>query len=66
MRENPAGESKNTGLKLLFDHRLMLEFRGAKITTDAGLPAVRELDEMMGLTDMARELIVEGRPGKNI
>ncbi|MCG2796362.1 MAG: IS1380 family transposase [Actinomycetia bacterium] len=60
------GAPKNGGIKLLFDRRLRLEFRGAKITTDAGLLAVRELDEMMGLTDMAGELIVEGRTGKNI
>ena len=58
MRENPAGESKNTCLKLLFDRRLRLEFRGAKITTDAGLLAVKELDEMMGLSDMAADLLV--------
>ena len=57
---------KNGGLKLLFDRRLRLEFRGAKITTDAGLLAVRELDEMMGLTDMAADLIVDKRTGKNI
>jgi len=66
MRENPAGEGKKTGLKLLFDRRLRLEFRGAKITTDAGLLAVRELDEMMGLTDMAADLIADKRTGKNI
>ena len=66
MRENPAGAPKNGGLKLLFDRRLMLEFRGAKITTDAGLLAVRELDEMMGLTDMAADLIKDKRNGKNI
>jgi hypothetical protein len=66
MRENPVGESKNTGLKLLFDRHLRLEFRGAKITTDAGLLAVRELDEMMGLTDMAADLIEDKRNGKNI
>jgi hypothetical protein len=66
MRKNPTGESKNTGLKLLFDRRLRLEFRGAKITTDAGLLAVRELDEMMALTEMAADLIVEGRTGKKI
>jgi len=66
MRENPTGESKNTGLKLFFDRRLRLEFRGAKITTDAGLLVVRELDEMMGLTEMAADLIEDKRTGKNI
>src|SRR5450759_3500919 len=60
------GAPKNRGLRLLFDCHLMLEFRGAKITTDAGLLAVRELDEMMGLTDMAGELIEDKRTGKNI
>jgi len=43
-----------------------LNSSGAKITGNAGLLAVRELDEMMGLTDMAGDLIVEGRTGKNI
>ena len=57
------GAAQNGGLRLQFDRRLRLEFRGAKITTDAGLLAVRELDEMMGLTDMAGELIVEARTG---
>ncbi|MBU4217910.1 MAG: IS1380 family transposase [Actinobacteria bacterium] len=66
MRENPAGEAKNGDIRLQFDRRLRLEFRGAKITSDAGLLAVRELDEMMGLTEMAADLIVEGRTGKNI
>jgi len=60
------GAAQNGGMRLLFDRRLRLEFRGAKITTDAGLLAVRELDEMMGLTDMAGDMIVEGRTGKNI
>src|SRR5450759_2473161 len=60
------GAPKNGGMRLLFDRRLMLEFRGAKITTDAGLLAVRELDEMMGLTDMAADKMVDKRTGKNI
>ena len=60
------GALKNGGMRLLFDRRLMLEFRGAKITTDAGLLAVRELDEMMGLTETAGELIADKRTGKNI
>src|SRR5450759_2699732 len=66
MRENPMGAPKNGGIRLQFDRRLRLEFRGAKITTDAGLLAVRELDEMMGLTDMAGDKIVDKRTGKNI
>jgi hypothetical protein len=41
------GAPKNVGMRLLFDRRLRLEFRGAKITIDAGLLTVRELDEMM-------------------
>jgi len=60
------GAPQNGGMRLLFDRRLRLEFRGAKITTDAGLLAARELDEMMGLTDMAGELIEDKRTGKNI
>ena len=59
MKENPTRESKNTGLKLLFDRRLRLEFRGAKITTDAGLLVVRKLDEMMSLTDMVEVAVPE-------
>ena len=38
------GESENAGLKLRFDGHLRLEFRGARVTTDAGILAVRELD----------------------
>jgi hypothetical protein len=60
------GAGKTEAIKLLFDRRLRLEFRGAKITTDAGLLAVRELDEVMGLTDMAADLIADKRTGKNI
>jgi len=60
------GASKNGGIRLLFDRHLGLEFRGAKITTDAGLLAVRELDEMMGLTEMAGDLTEDNRTGKNI
>jgi Transposase DDE domain group 1 len=60
------GESENAGLKLQFDGHLRLEFRGAKVTTDAGLLAVRELDAVMGLTDMAGDFICEARTGRNV
>ena len=60
---NLAGEEENGGLRLAFDGHLRLEFRGAKVTTDAGLLAVRELDEALGLTEMAAVMIRDKRTG---
>jgi len=60
------GEGQEGSLKLHFDGHLRLEFRGAKVTTDAGLLVVRELDEMLGLTEMAGEMISENRNGRNV
>ncbi len=60
------GESKNSALKPQFDRHLRLEFRGAKVTTDAGLLAVRKLDEALVLTKMAGEMINDNRTGRNV
>ena len=59
------GEVAKTPLRLDFDRRLKLEFQGATITSDGGLLAFRELDEVLGLSQMAAEKLVEGRLGKN-
>ena len=62
---DPTGEADKGALKLDFDHRLMLQFRGSMITSDAGLLAYRELDDTLGLTDSGVDTLADARTGKN-
>ncbi len=63
--EHPTGEADDGSLQVDFDRRLKLEFHGTRITSDAGLLAYRELDDALGLTDIAGAALSECRLGKN-
>jgi Transposase DDE domain group 1 len=58
---DPTGEA----LRLDFDRRLRLQFRGSTITSDGGLLAYRELEDTFGLTDTSAERLADARTGKN-
>jgi len=59
------GESKKDVLRVNFDRKLKLEFHGVKVTSDAGLLAYREIDDVFGLADMAAYELTDNRTGKN-
>ena len=60
------GDGENTPLRLKFDPRIRLEFRGAAITSDAGLLPIREFDDALDLTHIASDYLLESRTGRNI
>jgi hypothetical protein len=62
---DPTGESKSEALRLNFDRRLLLQFRGSVITSDGGLLAYRELDDVLSLTTSGGGRLAETRTGKN-
>ena len=59
------GDRRKQALRLQFDGKLRLEFHGAKITSDAGLLAFRELDEAFRLTEKGSTVLSDCRRGKN-
>ena len=53
-------------LNIRFNKKIRLEFHGARLTSDGGLLAYRELDEALGLFNSASDVMNDKRTGRNI
>jgi hypothetical protein len=62
---HPEGARETGDGRLGFDRRVRLEFRGTQLSSDGGLLVTRELDDALGLSDLASDVLRDSRPGKN-
>ena len=64
MLDHPSGAGSEGDFRVNFDPRVRLEFHGSKISSDGGLLLFRELDETLGLHDLAGRSLRDTRTGK--
>lgn len=62
---HPKGAVFERGERVDFDRRVRLEFRGSQLSSDGGLLVMRELDDALGLSDLATTSLADTRTGKN-
>lgn len=62
---HPKGEGSRGDFRLDFDHSVRLEFRGSQLSSDGGLLLMRELDQALGLSEVAVACLTETRKGLN-
>jgi hypothetical protein len=60
-----VGDATAGPLRLSFNPQLRVEFRGATVTSDAGLLLPRELDERLGLGALIERHLSDPRTGRN-
>ena len=63
--DHPKGAGSQRADRVYFDRRVRLAFRGAQISSDGGLLVMRELDDALGLSDLATTALRDTRRGKN-
>src|SRR5262249_11188023 len=62
---HPMGDAESGPVQLSFNSRLRVEFRGATVTSDAGLLLPRELGERLGLSVLIERHLTDPRTGCN-
>lgn len=51
--DHPEGAGETGVGRLGFDRRVPLEFRGTQLSSDGGLLVMRELDDVLAMSDLA-------------
>jgi hypothetical protein len=59
------GDAESGPVRLSFNPLLRVEFRGATVTSDAGLLLPREPDERLGLSALIERHLTDPRTGRN-
>jgi hypothetical protein len=59
------GDATSGLVRFSFNPQLRVEFRGATVTSDAGLLLPRELDERLGLGALIERHLTDPRTGRN-
>jgi hypothetical protein len=62
---DPLGETRHQPCQRLCHQCLRVEVQGSRVTSDAGLGLVRDLDERLGLTGLIRQHLGDSRPGRH-
>jgi len=60
-----VGDAKSGPIRLSFNPQLRVEFRGATVTSDAGLLLPRALDEQLGVGALIERHLTDPRSGRN-
>ena len=53
-------------MKVGFDEEIKLEFHGAKVSSNSGLLAYRDLDHVLGLFNSVSAVFIDKCKGRNI
>ena len=59
------GEKQHQPFQLSFNASLKVDFQRSRVTSDAGLILVRELDERLGFEKLIEEQLSDSRQGLN-